>query len=121
MQKTQTCTWTGAKRQQYEYFVYPLPVGFNAGQIGNYIFAKFVNKRWHPIYFGEGDLGKRAGVSHFKAKDIIRHGATHVHVHLNASGPDRLDEEADLLANYTRAYAPIGCNERAGGYEDWFH
>ena len=36
--------------------------------------------------------------------------ATHVHLHLNATKKDRLREEQDLLANYTDALAPGGCN-----------
>jgi hypothetical protein len=110
------CTWTGASGAGYEYFVHPLPVTFNPNQDGNYIYArKNEHGRWVPVYIGQGDLAKRVGDDHHQAACIKRKGATHVHVHLNQKEKDRTAEEADLLASYTNAYRPDGCNEKEGG------
>lgn len=68
-----------------------------------------------PIYIGEGNLADRISNDHHQAACIKKKGATHVHEHLNPKEDDRTAEEADLLANYTNAYEPNGCNDRVGG------
>ncbi len=115
MATNETCDWTGASGKRYTYHVYSLPTSFNVNQNGNYIFAKIVNNRWVPIYIGQGDLGNRISDNHHQAKCIVNKGATHVHVHLNTTESARTAEESDLLASYTNAYAPNGCNEKSGG------
>jgi hypothetical protein len=107
--------WTGASATTYTYEVHPLPVTFSPNQCGNYIYAKIVDNAWCPIYIGEGDLRDRISVNHHQAENIAKKLATHVHVHLNATEDARTSEEADLLANYSQAYAPNGCNEKIGG------
>lgn len=83
---------------------------------GNYIYTKLnTENHWVPIYIGQGDLSDRISPNHHKAECIERKGATHVHVHANANESKRLSEERDLLARYTQAYAPKGCNEKKGG------
>ena len=110
------CTWTGKSGTGYTYYVYPLPVTFNPNQDGNYIYSKTNDEdQWVPIYIGEGDLADRISDDHHQAACIKKKGATHVHVHLNQKQKDRTTEEADLLAYYTNAYKPHGCNEKAGG------
>jgi hypothetical protein len=113
-----TCVWVGASGVQYTYYIFALPPNFdpnfNPNQNGNYIYAKLVENYWQPIYIGQGDLRDRTQ-NHHKAECIARRSATHVHARLNEREADRKREEADLLANYTQAYAPTGCNERAGG------
>ncbi len=100
----------------FTYYVYQLPITFNPNQDGNYIFAKTNSEnKWVPIYIGEGDLASRVGDSHHQATCIRNKGATHVHVHLNGNEQARKSEEADLLARYTNAYTPNGCNEKTGG------
>jgi hypothetical protein len=116
MSDNPTCNWIGASGTLYRYFVHPLPQSFNAGQPGNYIFAKVnAENKWVPIYIGIGDLGDRVTDNHHQWACIRSKGATHVHVHLNAVESARLAEERDLLANYSNAYAPNGCNEKEGG------
>lgn len=116
MSERKTCNWNGASGTSYKYYVYELPHSFNDDQNGNYIYTKINNNnKWVPIYIGQGDLGDRVGPSHHKADCISSKGATHVHVHLNSTEKNRLSEESDLLANYTNAYAPSGCNEKSGG------
>jgi len=110
-----TCTWNGASGKKYLYHVKTLPVTFTPNQNGNYIYTKLVGNKWSPIYIGQGDLGDRIGPNHQQANCIEKKGATHVHTHLNSVEKNRTDEESDLLANYTNAYAPNGCNERIGG------
>jgi hypothetical protein len=111
-----TCTWTGESGASYTYFIWPLPVDFDLNQDGNYIYSKKNSAgKWVPIYIGQGDLADRVGDDHHKARSIKLRGATHVHVHLNSREVDRLAEEGDLLAHYTNAYQPAGCNERLGG------
>jgi hypothetical protein len=110
------CTWTGESGASYEYFIHQLPVDFNPNQDGNYIFSKKNDKgRWVPIYIGQGDLARRVSADHHQADNIRKKGATHVHVHLNLKEGSRMIEEKDLLAKYTNAYTPHGCNEREGG------
>ena len=111
-----TCTWTGASGTGYKFLIYALPVTFDPNQDGNYIYTKRnVAGQWVPIYIGEGDLSARSGSGHHKATCIRQKGATHFHCHLNAGEQSRRSEEADLLAGYTNAYAPTGCNEKPGG------
>ena len=116
MADQQKCTWVGDSGTEYSYFIHALPVSFDPNQNGNYIFSKKnSNGKWVPIYIGEGDLADRVNDNHHQAACINRKGATHVHVHLNASKANRKAEEEDLLAHYTNAYAPSGCNEKEGG------
>ena len=111
-----SCNWKGASGKVYTHYIYALPYSFNEDQDGNYIYAKTnSNNAWVPIYIGQGDLGNRIGSQHHKADCIQSKGATHVHVHLNSNEQSRLDEESDLLARFTNAYAPDGCNEKLGG------
>ena len=111
-----TCNWKGASADLYTYHIHKLPVNFDSGQIGNYIYAKLnSDNKWVPIYIGEGELCDRCSDQHHRADCIGRRGATHVHAHLNADEDDRLAEEQDLLARYTNAYAPSGCNIKQGG------
>jgi hypothetical protein len=91
--------WTGASGQTYQYWIHAIPFSFNAGQAGNYIFAKNVNGTWYAVYIGQtGDLGERFH-DHHKRQCILANGATHIHVHTTPAGERaRLAEERDLLA-----------------------
>lgn len=110
-----TCTWVGGSGTNYTHYVYALPATFDPNQPGNYIYAKKDPQGyWQPIYIGEGDLNDRAN-NHHQAICIRQKGATHFHCHKNDSEKARLAEERDLLARYTQAYVPTGCNERYGG------
>ena len=116
MAERPTCDWTGASGKNYTYYIWSLPANFDPDQDGNYIFSKKNSEgQWIPIYIGEGDLAERVSDSHHQATCIKSKGATHVHVHLNKSEIDRKAEESDLLARYTNAYKPNGCNEKIGG------
>jgi hypothetical protein len=111
-----TCIWTGASGAAYTYYIWQLPANFDPNQEGNYIFPKKNTEgRWVPIYIGEGDLAARVSDSHHQGACIKNKGATHAHVHLNGTEKARQAEEADLLARYTNAYKPNGCNEKLGG------
>lgn len=106
------CDWPGASGTAYLYSVWPLPADFGDGQVGNYIFAKLnAEGKWVPIYIGEGDLVEQVSKWHPQAACIEQKGATHVHVHLCSSKRDRAAEEDDLLARFTNAICPHGCNE----------
>jgi hypothetical protein len=112
----ETCDWIGGSRKNYTYYIWPRHPVLDENQMGNYIYAKTNEKGlWVPIYIGQGDLALRATKDHHRIECIDKKGATHVHLHLNAQEKDRLAEERDLLANYTNAYAPNGCNVRIGG------
>lgn len=108
------CIWTGRSGIKYTYYVYDLPISFEKVD-GNYIYCKIVNNGWVPVYIGQGDLADRVGPKHHKAHCIYLKGATHIHVHTNTIEKSRIAEESDLLANYTQAYEPTGCNEKTGG------
>ncbi|NCQ16316.1 hypothetical protein GW814_01515 [Candidatus Falkowbacteria bacterium] len=114
MSEKPTVNWTGASGKPYTYHIWELPANFNPNQNGNYIYTKIMNNQWVPIYIGQGDLKDRTE-NHHKAVCIRSKGATHIHVHLNSIEANRLAEEQDLLARYTNAYEPSGCNERIGG------
>ena len=40
MSSSETCIWTGATGSKYTYYVYERHPSFNAGQDGNYVYAK---------------------------------------------------------------------------------
>src|SRR5215468_8376703 len=106
-----SCAWIGASGKSYTYYVYTRHPEINAGQFGNYIYSKLNTEgKWVPVYIGEGDLSVRCTKSHHQIACINAKGATHVHMHLNATEADRWAEESDLLARYTNAYQPNGCN-----------
>lgn len=106
--------WTGASGTKYGYWVKKLPFSCDQGQNGNYIFSKLVNKVWIPVYIGQGDINDRVSDrTHYNA--AVSKGATHVHVHTNATERDRTSEEQDLLRGHPEAYAPKGCNQKEGG------
>ncbi len=116
MEEHPKCTWYGASGTPYIYYIHSLPVIFEPGQDGNYIYSKKNDQsKWVPIYIGEGDLADRITDEHHQAACIKRKDATHVHEHLNPNEDNRTAEEADLLSNYTNAYKPHGCNEKEGG------
>lgn len=106
--------WIGASGKVYGYWIKTLPFSCDANQKGNYIFAKFINNMWYPVYIGQGDINERIHDEiHYNC--AISKGATHVHVHTNPSESTRLYEERDLLNHYYVAYVPSGCNEKIGG------
>ena len=116
METKQTCNWLGQSGTSYTYQVWSLPQTFDPNQNGNYIYSKLsADNKWVPIYIGQGDLGDRIGPNHHAATCINSKGATHVHVHLNGRVEDRTAEESELLARYTNAYKPNGCNDKIGG------
>ena len=113
---SETCIWVGATGTNYTYYIHPLPVTFNSNQQGNYIWSKLNSEnKWVPIYIGEGELSDRVSDQHHKIACIKAKGASHVHVHTNSDENKRKSEESDLLARYTNAYVPDGCNEKLGG------
>jgi len=115
MAEIPTCDWRGRSGQVYQFYIYALPASFAENQPGNYIYTKRDSAgNWVPIYIGQGDLNDRAN-NHHQSLCIRQKGGTHFHCHKNSSEQNRLNEEADLLANYTQAYQPVGCNERHGG------
>ncbi len=116
MADTPTCNWKGASGVTYTYHIHELPVSLPKDNYGNYIYSKRSEaNKWVPIYIGEGDLGDRVSDNHHQSTCIKSKGATHVHVHLNDSEAVGKAEETDLLARYTNALKPSGCNERPGG------
>lgn len=111
-----TCKWIGASGAEYLYYIHPRDEDITAGQMGNYIYSKEnAEGKWVPIYIGEGDLCDRCNDSHHQISCIDGKGATHVHMHLNDDESSRNAEESDLLARYTNAYTPDGCNVKPGG------
>ncbi|MEO0293879.1 MAG: hypothetical protein ABIN61_06640 [candidate division WOR-3 bacterium] len=111
MNEGETYEWTGGSGQRYLYNVYSLPISFKIGEFGNYIFArKNTSGDWIPIYIGEGDLGRLISEEHPFYKCIKEKGATHIHIHINASEWARISEENDLLESHLNAFEPYGCN-----------
>lgn len=111
-----SCTWTGASGKKYVYEVHARHPKLPPNEPGNYIYAKRdEERRWVPVYIGEGNLTQRATTDRRRIECIDAKGATHVHVHVNSDRDDREAEVKDLLNNFSRAYAPEGCNEAGGG------
>ena len=101
MPQNQECTWTGVSGKQYRYSIHKRGTTFKALP-GNYIFAKRIAaNQWQAIYAGEtSDLSERFD-GHHQKPCIDRHGATHIHVHVNSGGAQaRRDEEADIRQRY---------------------
>ena len=101
MSQNQECTWTGVSGKQYQYSIHEKGTTFKALP-GNYIFAQRSGaNQWRAIYVGQtSDLSDRFD-DHHKMPCIDRHGATHIHVHVNNSGEQaRRDEEDDIIRNY---------------------
>ena len=98
--KTKTINWTGQSGQQYKYWIHPIGTNFKS-EGGNYIFAKEISpNRWQPVYIGQtSDLSERFD-NHHKEHCIKSNGATHIHVHTNASETSRLAEERDLIQKW---------------------
>jgi hypothetical protein len=112
MAERQTCTWTGASGRKYVYDVYRRHPKVPPHEAGNFIYAKMdEQKRWVPIYIGQGDLTQRAAVERDRVGCIDAKGATHVLLHVNFDKNDRRAEEKDLLNNFRQAYSPDGFNE----------
>ncbi len=96
---TDTCIWTGLSGKKYEYSIYAMDSNWNDVP-GNYIFAKETPpNRWQAVYIGETESFKDRIPNHNELPCIRRNGGTHVHAHTNRDRQNRLDEEADLLAN----------------------
>lgn len=111
---TGTCNWPGASGKSYLYHVHDSNFDPNPKQDGNYIFAKFSNSKWQPIYVGQGDLKTRIAAAKSEGC-VTRKGATYIHEHLSASETARKAEESDILTAHHISYAPTGCNEKPGG------
>jgi hypothetical protein len=108
------CAWPGGSGRTYEFQVYPISVTVNPGYEGNYIFAKMVNNSWHAVYIGEGILKDRVEC-HRNDAIVLRKGATHLHLRVDANYSNRFAVESDLLAGNPEAYDPNGCNVKKGG------
>ena len=107
-----TCTWTGASGKKYIYQIRTRHPQLTPNEPGNYIYAKRdQHGRWLPIYIGQGNLTQRAAVDAHSIACIDAKGATHVHLHVNYDQGDRLEEVKDLLANFSQAFVPDGCNQ----------
>lgn len=107
MTDTPTCNWPGKSGKSYTHEIYPIGTIFSE-KAGNYIFCKKnAAGRWEPQYIGQAkNLKERLG-NHEKAPCASRHGATHIHAHLNPIESDRLTEERDLIQNFNPP-----CNEQ---------
>jgi hypothetical protein len=106
--------WNGTQGRKYEYQIFHIRTIFKADQLGNYIFAKQVLGGWEAVYIGEGDLKTRTE-DHKINNDVIKKGATHIHVHIANNKTESFAEETDLLLVHTEAYHPTGCNIKKGG------
>ena len=96
-----TCNWTGPSGKVYSYEIHPIDTTWNDVP-GNYIFAKESSpRRWDAVYIGQTLSLKDRLFYHEALPCIRRNGGTHTHIHVNRDSQARLDEESDLLANYT--------------------
>jgi hypothetical protein len=93
--------WTGISGTEYRFAIYPLGTSFNELP-GNYIFAKQApNGSWETCYIGQAENMKERLSNHEKQACAIRHGATHIHAHVNFIGEQaRCIEEKDLILRH---------------------
>jgi hypothetical protein len=114
LDKVKYATWVGYSNKSYIYVVHSLPFSCPEEITGNYIFAKWENSKWTPLYIGQGILNDRTNdEDHYKC--AVGKDATHIHVRLNSIEKVRKFEEGDLLQVNQKAYSPIGCNKKEGG------
>jgi excinuclease UvrABC nuclease subunit len=95
---TKPITFTTLRRS-YEYWNLLNPLDGKTIQSvgGNYMFVSATENGVTPIYVGIAtDLSDRIP-NHERMQDAIRHGATHVLAHTQASVIDRQLEEIDLI------------------------
>lgn len=100
--------WLGQSGTKCQHWIYPIGASFK-NKPGNYVFAKETSAGyWSPVYIGQtDDLGGRLA-NHEKEQIAKRHGATHIHAHVNEDGERaRLAEERDLIARWKPS-----CNEQ---------
>jgi len=96
-----TINWFGLSGREYKYWIYKIGKTFKEDP-GNYIFAKETQTGyWSPSYIGETEnLNQRLG-NHEKEACARKHGATHIHAHLNSGGEEaRRQEENDLIMKW---------------------
>ena len=108
MTEAPTISWPGKSGREYTYWIYPIGTSFK-GEAGNYIYAKQTSPGyWSACYIGQTEnLDLRLG-DHEKETCAKRHGATHIHAHLNNAGISaRLLEEKDLILRWKPP-----CNEQ---------
>ncbi len=110
MSSNSTIKWPGKSGTEYQYWIYPIDTTFKEAG-GNYIFARETNPGfWSPCYIGQTkNLSDRLS-NHEKEACAKRNGATHIHVHTNASETSRLSEEKDLILRWKPP-----CNEQHAG------
>lgn len=84
----------------YLYYVYGWPSVFTTARPANYILCKTDGSSWEPLYIGQTNDLSRLLDDHGAVPGTNYLGATHVHVHFNASQTARLAEEADLRRAY---------------------
>ena len=94
-------TWDGGSGSQYTYEVYAVPMSPNP-VAANYIFARFENNSWFPLYIGEtSNLAVRLE-GHEKWPCATARGVTHIHAHVSSTNAqERRPEEADLIARWS--------------------
>jgi hypothetical protein len=96
-----TCVWTGASGRRYEYNVYNIDSAWNDVP-GNYIFTCRATNGWRNCYTGQTESFRDRFPDHEKRACAARHGATHIHAHVNAGGENtRKLEESDIIAKCT--------------------
>lgn len=110
----ETIEWQGASGHRYTYYIHDMSFDPNAGQDGNYIFARQVSSGWEAVYVGQGDVKDRKNAA-INEGCVDEKGATHFHCHIHSVESDRRAEERDVLAGNPEAYVPTGCNEKTGG------
>lgn len=101
MSDARSINWTGKSGREYTHFIYSIDQTFKDVP-GNYIFAKETSPhKWSPCYIGQtGSLRDRMD-GHEKEACARRHGATHIHVHVNSSAEDaRRAQERDLIEQW---------------------
>ena len=112
--KSNFCSWPVSHADYFTFQVCELNVRVPETVRGNYIFAKLNGDRWDAVYIGEGIISERIA-AHLNEGDVIKKGATHIHLIQIEDGVRRKNLETSLLQFSPEAYAPKGCNIKKGG------
>lgn len=96
-----SCTWVGQSGTQYPYEIHSLDAPLQPLP-GNYIYARqSEDGTWVPVYIAQTRALNQRLEGHVSVEDARARGATHIHIHLSATGQAaRCSEEHDLISRW---------------------
>ena len=91
--------WPGKSGVKYDFSIHAINDSFSKeGAV--YIFTKPQSRAYLPVYIGKTDNMKERFSNHEKWDDIIKLGATKVHIHIDNVEKSRIQKETDLIERW---------------------